>query len=239
MNEKRGFLKGLFKEAKLKPTAILLVTPFLLTAYIYYGSPGFFNRRLAGFFNPRVLSPMSPDFFNFGAAFVTMFVIPALLIKFFFRERLKNYGLQSGDRRYGLLSVVILYPLISLLLVLPSAKLASFERAYPLFRHMGKISPQFLLYALVFALYYLGFEFFFRGFLLFGLREQLGDFYSLLIQAIPTCLIHIGKPDGEIFASIFSAFLFGYIALRTRSIWYVFLLHWLIGVSLNLFIGLA
>jgi len=239
MNEKRGLLKGLFKEAKLKPTAILLITPFLLTAYICYGSPGFFSRRLAGFFNPRVLSPMSPDFFNFGAAFVTMFVIPALLIKFFFRERLKNYGLQSGDRRYGLLSVAILYPLISLLLVLPSAKLASFERAYPLFRHMGKISPQFLLYALVIALYYLGFEFFFRGFLLFGLREQLGDFYSLLIQAIPTCLIHIGKPDGEIFASIFSAFLFGYIALRTRSIWYVFLLHWLIGVSLNLFIGLA
>ncbi len=234
-----GQLRDLFKGAKAKPTAILLVTPFILAAYALYGSPSFFRRSLAALLGARASSPLSPDFYNFFAAFVALFVVPTLLIRRLFREKLSDYGLQRGDQKYGFLSVAVLFPLISLLLVLPSASLPSFERAYPLFRHLKGVSPQFLLYAAAFALYYFGFEFFFRGFMLFGLRGQFGDFYSLLVQAIPTCLIHIGKPEGEVFASILSAFLFGYIALRTRSIWYVFLLHWLIGVSLNLFIGLV
>jgi membrane protease YdiL (CAAX protease family) len=36
--------------------------------------------------------------------------------------------------------------------------------------------------------------------------------------------------------SIFAGWFFGWIALRTRSIWYTFLLHWLIGVSHHLLI---
>jgi membrane protease YdiL (CAAX protease family) len=116
--------------------------------------------------------------------------------------------------------------------------MGSFARAYPFFHNAGKLTPQFFLYTLVFMLYYLAFEFFFRGFMLFGLRERFGDFYSLLIQTIPTCLIHIGKPEGEIFASILSGLLFGFIALRTKSIWYVVLLHWGIGVMLNVFLAL-
>jgi len=231
-------LKDLLKEAKLKPVVIFLATPFLLTLYAYYGTPGFFEKKLSRFFSPRVLSPMAPDFYNFAAAFMIMFVVPLLIIKFLFREKSSDFGLRKGEWKYGLLSVAILLPAISFFLLLPSAKMGSFARAYPFFHNAGKLTPQFFLYTLVFMLYYLAFEFFFRGFMLFGLRERFGDFYSLLIQTIPTCLIHIGKPEGEIFASILSGLLFGFIALRTKSIWYVFLLHWGIGVMLNVFLAL-
>jgi membrane protease YdiL (CAAX protease family) len=232
-------LKDLLKEAELKPVVILLATPVLLTLYAYYGTPGFFERNLSPLFDPGVLSSMAPDFYNFAAAFLIMFAVPLLIIKFLFRQKLCDFGIQRGDWKYGLAAVVILLPVISVALLLPSAGTEAFEKAYPLFHNAGKLTPRFFFYAPVLMFYYLAFEFFFRGFLLFGLRERFGDFYSILIQTIPTTLIHIGKPEGEIFAAIFSGLLFGYIALRTKSIWYVFLLHWGIGVMLNIFLALV
>jgi membrane protease YdiL (CAAX protease family) len=57
-----------------------------------------------------------------------------------------------------------------------------------------------------------------------------------MIQTISSCLIHLGKPESEIIGSIVVGILFGVIALRTRSIWYVFLIHAGIGVLTDLFI---
>ncbi|MBF0472368.1 MAG: CPBP family intramembrane metalloprotease, partial [Nitrospirae bacterium] len=59
---------------------------------------------------------------------------------------------------------------------------------------------------------------------------------AILIETISSCLIHIGKPPGETIGSIIVGVIFGLIALRTKSIWYVFILHAVIGVLTDIFI---
>jgi membrane protease YdiL (CAAX protease family) len=70
----------------------------------------------------------------------------------------------------------------------------------------------------------------------FGLRKALGDWNSILIQTLASCLLHIGKPAGEIYGSIIGALIWGIVAFRAQSILFIILLHWFLGVSLDFFI---
>ncbi|HHH55016.1 MAG TPA: CPBP family intramembrane metalloprotease [Bacteroidetes bacterium] len=49
-------------------------------------------------------------------------------------------------------------------------------------------------------------------------------------------MVHIDKPEGEIFGSILAGIVLGIIAIRTKSIWYVIILHATIGILTDLFI---
>jgi len=49
-------------------------------------------------------------------------------------------------------------------------------------------------------------------------------------------LMHIGKPDAEIFASIAAGLIFGWAVIKCRSIWPVFFSHWALGGFLDIFI---
>ena len=96
----------------------------------------------------------------------------------------------------------------------------------------------FYFLVIVLGSYYFAEEFFFRGFLLFSLTERFGSF-AIAIQAVPFALFHLGKPPLEILLSLFAGLIFGYIAYRTRSFFYPFLIHWGMGIALMLFISLA
>lgn len=84
--------------------------------------------------------------------------------------------------------------------------------------------------------YYLPWEFFFRGFLLFGLKDRYGATEAILIQTISSCLVHINKPAGETLAAIPFGILFGIIALKTKSLWPVIILHAALGIFTDMFI---
>jgi membrane protease YdiL (CAAX protease family) len=108
---------------------------------------------------------------------------------------------------------------------------------YPLSRILFAHRDLVLWYEAAYVLfYYIAWEFFFRGFLLFPLAKRFGGMNAVLIQTISSCLVHIGKPEAEIFGSIFAGIIFGVLALRTRSFWYGFALHAGIGVLTDLFI---
>ena len=82
-----------------------------------------------------------------------------------------------------------------------------------LFRGEARKSTVILLLApllLTTFKYYLGWEFFFRGFMQFGLRGALGDWNAILVQTLASCLIHIGKPAGEIYGAIVAGLLWGW-----------------------------
>ncbi len=72
-------------------------------------------------------------------------------------------------------------------------------------------------------------EFFFRGFLLFGLAERYGD-DAIFLQAVPFAIAHFGKPEVETLSTIFGGAAFGYVARKTDSMLYPFLIHWYIQV---------
>jgi uncharacterized protein len=212
---------------------LLVSAPILLTLYRYYGYPEAFLRIVGEFGNSEIYS----RFWQFGVFFFLMMVIPILSTRYFKELDLSTMGLGLGDYKTGLKLVIIVIPFIVLPIIYLAADMPELRSEYPLAKILLRDHSWILTYELSYIfLYYIAWEFFFRGFLLFGLLPKFGAMNAVLIQTISSCLIHIGKPEGEIFGSILVGIIFGAFALRTRSIWYVFLVHAAIGVMTDLFI---
>ena len=154
-------------------------------------------------------------------------LIPLLTILLIFRESPRHYGFTLGDWRAGLK--------ISLGCMLAMTLVLFFVARTPDFRvyYSGWYTSAAETIGLT-AADLIGWEFFFRGFLLFGLARISGP-YSILLQAVPFTLAHFGKPQLETLSCIFGGTIFGWIAWRTRSFIYPFLIHWYIGVLTILF----
>lgn len=226
---------GLFSGENKKPTLILLLAPIILTTYKYYGGRSFYLNQLSQSFALFNNIELTAALYAFFSSFVLLGVIPALIVRFVFKESLASYGVQLGDVKFGLKAFLILAP-IMVLSTYPSAHMPQFLAEYPLYKGAGGSTLAFTSHAFAYLFFYLGWEFFFRGFMQFGLREKLGDWYAILVQTAISCLLHIGKPDGEIYSSILGALVWGIIAFRSRSLLFVLLMHWLLGVSLDFFI---
>jgi membrane protease YdiL (CAAX protease family) len=187
-------------------------------------------------FEPSALSPL---LYMFLSTFLVLGVLPAIYLRFVAHESLRDYGLQIGDWKAGLLSLAVLYPIVALTLLYPGSLTDGLQNQYPLDRAAGDSVGHFLSYEIVRgALFYTAWEFFFRGFMLFSLRKPLGDWVAICIQAVPSGLWHIGHPFTETTTSIIGGVLFGVIALRTRSILWPFLFHYFTGVGLDILIVL-
>jgi len=170
-----------------------------------------------------------PSFF--GIEIFTLFlqiILPFLVIMIIFREKLTDYGLSLGNKREGItLSLIFLLAYIPFFLILLNS--GNFFNYYiPTLIQISSLKSLVILEAKNF-IEVLKCEFIFRGFLLFGLKKEFGDNNSILVQTIPYSLVHIGNPELECYGSILVGLSLGYLALRTRSIWYGFMLHWLIS----------
>lgn len=145
-------------------------------------------------------------------------VIPLLLVLLIFRQPLSRYGFQLGDWKAGLL--LTLAACLGLTLVMAFvARTPAFQNYYQSWGDPALPLP------LLIAIKLIGWEFFFRGFILFGLEPVAGP-YSILLQAVPFTLAHFGKPEAETISCIFGGAAYGWIAWRTRSFLYPFLVHW-------------
>lgn len=227
-------LKGLFSGDYRKSTLILLVAPVLIVVWKYYGTKAFYIAHLTSYalFN-------NPDWtgatYSFFTGLVLFGLVPILIIKFVFHEPLSKYGVQIGDWKFGLLAVAVMAP-VMIALTYPSASDPRFLAEYPLFKGAGASAGIFTSHALLYLMYYLGYEMLIRGFIQFGLRNQLGDWNAILVQTAISTLFHIGKPDGEVFSSILGGLIWGIVVFRSRSLLYVLIVHWLLGISLDFFI---
>ena len=219
---------------ELKPISILFLSVLILAAHKSFGTIQFANQILSG------ISEYHAVIYLFITTFVLLGAFPYLIIKVVFKESAREYGLTIGDWQKGLKLIVILFPLIALFVLFPSIYNQEMVSFYPQSKEISTSTTLFLKFeAIRVLLFYTGWEFFFRGFMLFGLRKYVGDAMAICIQIIPSCLWHIGMPTGEIFASIFGGVLFGIMALKTGSILYPYILHCLIGLTLDLFIVLS
>ena len=219
----------------IKTYILLLSAPVLLTIYRYHGYPEFFTEFFPSFKTHELLHYYD-RIFQFVVFFILTFLIPILTVKFIFREKLSDYGLQTGNYKEGL-KWLLLIPLVIAPVLYFSAQMPDIRAEYPLSKLLFERPELIFRYeVLYFVFYYIAWEFFFRGFLLFGLAGKFGNMNAILIQTISSCLVHIGKPEGEIVGSIVVGVLFGLIAIRTKSIWYVLALHAAIGILTDLFI---
>jgi membrane protease YdiL (CAAX protease family) len=143
--------------------------------------------------------------------------IPLLIILLVFRESPARYGFQLGDWRKGLVYTAI-GCLVTAVILWIAIDLPGISAYY------APRVQNALPYPLRIAIDLLDWEFFFRGFLLFSLAEICGP-YAILIQAVPFTMAHYGKPYIETLSCIFGGAAFGYIAWKTRSFLYPYLIH--------------
>jgi len=161
-------------------------------------------------------------------------VIPVIIVKYVFKDDLKNYGIRIKDvqKDYPLYIVMLL---IMLPLVYIASSTKSFQDRYPLFQPAkGNLFPIFVWWQLAYFFQFVAIEFFFRGFMLHGLKARFG-FYSIFIMTIPYCLVHIGKPFPETIAAILAGIILGTLSLKSRSIILGILIHYSIAISMDMF----
>jgi CAAX protease family protein len=151
--------------------------------------------------------------------FLLFFVLPMAIILLVFRENPRDYGFQLGDWRAGIVltvgSILIMAPILYYL----GSSNASMKDYY-------NWQLQFLPWDLFVQLF--AWEFLFRGWLLFGYARKFGP-EAIWIQAVPFALAHLGKPEVETLSTIFGGFVFGWIAYRTRSFLYPFIIHFFVA----------
>ncbi len=145
-------------------------------------------------------------------------VIPLLVIVAVFRETPGQYGFQLGDWRAGLALTAA-----GMAIVAPVLWLVARAGAMQQYYAAGLPGLPWNTFVDLF-----GWEFLFRGFILFAYARKFGP-EAIWLQAVPFALAHIGKPELETLSTIFGGFAFGWIAYRTRSFLYPFLLHWFVA----------
>ncbi len=190
-------------------TAVVVSTLALVEAHYSYQHPIFEYGPLNGLF--------------------WYFIVPLATIMLVFRESPARYGLRLGDWKAGLALTLGGCAGVTLLMGV-IARTGAF-RAY--YAPQAQPLPR-LIYENAIEMF--GWEFIFRGFLLFALYRTLGP-YAIVLQAVPFTIAHFGKPELETLSCIFGGSAFGYVAWRTRSFLYPFLIHWYLITITILFAG--
>ncbi|TET54846.1 MAG: CPBP family intramembrane metalloprotease [Anaerolineales bacterium] len=156
-------------------------------------------------------------------------VIPLVFIMIVYRERPSEYGFRLGDWKAGLALTAAAWAGITLMMFV-------LARTDVLQSYYGSGNDSLGTLILDKGLDLLGWEFLFRGFLLFALYRVCGP-YAIILQAVPFTIAHWDKPELETLSCIFGGSAFGYVAWRTRSFLYPFLIHWFLSCVTVVFAG--
>jgi uncharacterized protein len=155
--------------------------------------------------------------------FIYYFIIPMLVITLLWWENPRDYGFQLGNWREGI--AWTLFAILGMSLILWFIARSEGMSSYYATR---SLSDPFRLIAVT-GLDLFSWEFIWRGFMLFGIAKVLGPGPAIMIQAIPFAFMHLNKPEIETLSTIFGGIAFGFIAWRTDSFAYPFLIHWYIA----------
>ncbi len=170
---------------------------------------------------------------HFLAAALLLGVVPIAVAIQLTGSRAAELGLGLGRWREGLLWLGIGIPLAVVAGKVGSTS-AAMRAVYPLYPPPAGAS--FAAHAAVQFLYFAAWEVLFRGVLLFGLRERKGSGPANAVQTALSVVAHFGRALNETAAALPAGLVFGWVDLRLRSIWYVAVIHWAVGISLDWFI---
>jgi membrane protease YdiL (CAAX protease family) len=231
-------LPGLFSKENKKPTIILLIAPLLLITWKYYGTKSFYLAHLSNTFVLFNSAAMTAEWYSYFSAFVLLGITSIAIIKLVFKESLADYGLRVGDWKFWVPAALVVGA-VMIGLSYPSSKDPQYIAEYPLYKGAGDSMQLFVMHAFAYLIFYISWEIFFRGFMQTGLTPRFGIWGAILVQVALSCIVHIGKPDSEIYSSILGALVWGILVFRSKSILPAITTHWLLGISLDYFICFA
>jgi len=244
------------KEQITKKRVFILCSTILLTIIYYFtslyrvslppdsnfpdgrNSIVFFQWLFGSLFNESPWIDFWQYIWQFFMSFLLLLIVPILLIKYYLKEKQRDYAFQWGDKKFNLMWTLIGFALLPVYFFIWNDPTLLHE--YPQTRLIMGDWRLIIAFNLAAFLYYMGFEFIFRAYLQFGLKseEQIrkkGIILILIIQTIITTLFHIGKPMTEIIAAAAVGPIFGILTLRGKSfIWPVLIFHYGMGIVTNL-----
>ncbi len=211
----------------------------ILFVYCYFGTQGFFEKHFSYLKDVEFYKVIYHNLM----AFILFFGVSCLVFFVFAKQKPKFLGLSFGNKKLGLI-LALIGTVICAVCGLTTVLDADMVKTYPLieFAVYGKWY-QIIIYFASYALYYVGWEFLFRGVMLNISKEKIGNLGAILLTTVVSALIHtsigaFGKPMIETFSAIFAGLIFGYVAIKTKSIWYSFYLHMAVGFFTDMFIFL-
>lgn len=161
------------------------------------------------------------------------FVVPVLLIKLVFKERLRDHGLETRGFLDHVWIYALSYTVVLLCVVLVSRHDEHFQTYYPFYHRANRSWLDFWAWELLYAAQFFSLEFFFRGFWLRAMKPSMGS-QAIFAMVVPYCMIHFGKPFLETLAAIIAGLVLGTLSMKTRSIWSGFLIHVSVAVSMDM-----
>ncbi len=159
-------------------------------------------------------------------------IIPLLVIKWLFRETIREYGFAWGDTHRYLLWYGGLTGLILTFAWFASAR-TDFANHYPFYRLASRSGFDLLTWEFIYIVQFISLEFFFRGFMLHAAKRTFG-LYAIFIMALPYLMLHFQKPWLEASGALFFGLILGYLALHSRSIWGGVMVHVSIAVGMDM-----
>jgi membrane protease YdiL (CAAX protease family) len=168
----------------------------------------------------------------------SLVIIPIVINKTRWKKPLSYFGTQKGNYKFGLIllgAFILFTPLFYF-----SSKEPNLINTYPLTKDVLGRWSFFALYELSYILfYYIPYEFYFRGVLQLGLSKTWKQWQSILLVTALTTFLHLTKPWTEILAAFVFGLVFGFIAEKTKSWYYVCFIHFTAGVLTDTFCSLA
>jgi hypothetical protein len=225
-----------------RKTLIVFVSAVvLLVVFNYWGLPSRFAGtsfhqgladRLGEGYSPYFL--LLPYQFWGVSSLVIRVLAPLAVITIILRESPRDWGFRfTGQWEHLRPYVWFLAAMLPVLFL--ASSLGSFQAKYPLYPLAVEGGWHFWGYQLFYGMQFLGLEAFFRGFMVFGLYPRLG-MYAVPVMVIPYTMIHFGKPAPETFAAILAGFILGYLALKSRSFLWGWMLHWGVAITMDLLV---
>lgn len=215
------------------PVVLLFTATVVLFLFTYLGRADSLATRFPGRDWQVVSGGALPPTAHVVIAALLLGILPVLVAGRFFR--LRDLGLGLGVPGTGLRWLAAGVPLAVVAGHIAAAS-PSMRAVYPLSDLVAGDIVGFRGYALSAFLYYGSWEVLFRGVLLFGLKDRLGTGGANALQTALSVTAHFGRPLTETFSAIPAGFVFGWIDLRTKSVWYVAVIHWIVGMSMEWFI---
>jgi membrane protease YdiL (CAAX protease family) len=178
-------------------------------------------------FNRRTI--VADEYILVNAA--ALLFVPFLAIFSLFREGTEAFGFavqRNGAGRLALLFFVLMIPVVYV-----ASRYPDFQRTYPL-RYGAAYSWSSLVYhEVTYGFYLFCWEFFYRGFLTFGLKRAFGPVAAVVLQSLAFGLMHYGKPTPEFLSSFVGGAVLGWLALRGKSFYPCFILHWAVSILMD------
>ncbi|MFN3595933.1 MAG: lysostaphin resistance A-like protein [Rubricoccaceae bacterium] len=203
--------------------AVLTAAAVLVLVQMQLGARSVYEHRLGNPFGFR-----DPAFGGWAWWFsmqgVTGFVVPVLLLRFGFRQRLAQMGLGPGDWKLALALALAYAPLVVVGTWVLSAG-QDFQLQYPHYLPAQFDWGLFAAYQALFLFYWIGWEYLWRGFVLFGTAPAVGAPLAIVIQTVPFAILHALKPAAEAYLSVLGGLALGALVWRCRSFWIAVPIH--------------